>query len=97
LRRSNFVNRVIYSNIPAAPPNRPTGTLIDLSSWDALATDPDRLIDELNLLLLHGTISDDMRMEVKDVVLSIPVSNRRSRVRAAIYLIATSSQYQVER
>ena len=97
LRRSNFVNRVIYSNIPAAPPNRPTGTSIDLSPWDALATDPDRLIDELNLLLLHGTISDFMRMEVKDVVLSIPVSNRRSRVRAAIYLIATSSQYQVER
>jgi len=93
----NFVNRVIYSNIPAALPNRPTGTSIDLSPWDALATDPDRLIDELNWLLLHGSISEETRTAVKDVVLSIPVSSRRSRVRAAIYLIVTSSQYQVQR
>lgn len=97
LRRLNFVNRVIYSNIPAALPNRPTGTSIDLSPWDALATDPDRLIDELNWLLLHGAISEETRTAVKDVVLSIPVSSRRSRVRAAIYLIVTSSQYQVQR
>ena len=97
LRRLNFVNRVIYSNIPAALPNRPTGTSIDLSPWDSLAADPDRLIDELNWLLLHGSISAETRTAVKDVVLSIPVSNRRSRVRAAIYLIVTSSQYQVQR
>ena len=97
LRRLNFVNRVIYSNIPAALPNRPMGTSIDLSPWDALATDPDRLIDELNWLLLHGSISEETRTAVKDGVLSIPVSSRRSRVRAAIYLIVTSSQYQVQR
>jgi len=97
IRRSNFVNRVIFSTIPAALPNRPTGTSIDLSAWDPLAANPDQLVDALNSLLLHGTMSDEMRQEVTDVVVSVPASNRRLRVRSAIYLVVTSSQYQVQR
>jgi uncharacterized protein (DUF1800 family) len=97
LRRANFVNRVIFLTIPAATPDRPLGTSIDLSAWDSLATNPDQLIDALNVLLLHGTISAEMRQSVKNAVLSVPVSNRRLRVRTAIYLILTSSQYQVQR
>ena len=97
LRRDNFVNRVIFSTIPAALPNRPTGTSIDLSSWDPLAQDPNQLIDALNALLLHGTISAEMRQSILTAVTSIPASNARSRVRTAIYLILTSSQYQVQR
>lgn len=97
LRRDNFVNRVIFSTIPAAEPNRPTGTSIDLSSWDTLASDPNRLVDILNGLLLHGAMSQEMRQSVMTAVTSIPATNRRSRVRTAIYLILTSSQYQVQR
>lgn len=100
LRRDNFVNRVIFSTIPAAPPNRPSGTSIDLSVWIALANDPNNLMDTLNTLLLHGTMSDDMRPSVMTAVTSIPASNdsnRRMRVQTAIYLILTSSQYQVQR
>jgi uncharacterized protein (DUF1800 family) len=100
LRRDNFVNRVIFSTIPAAPPNRPSGTSIDLSAWVPLANDPNNLIDTLNTLLLHGTMSDDMRQSVMTAVTSIPASNdsnRRMRVQTAIYLILTSSQYQVQR
>ncbi len=100
LRRDNFVNRVIFSTIPAAPPNRPGGTSIDLSAWIPLANDPNNLIGTLNALLLHGTMSDDMRQSVITAVTSIPASNdsnRRIRVQTAIYLILTSSQYQVQR
>jgi len=106
LRRANFVNRMIVqtiantgglTGIPAALPDRPTGTTINLSSWDPLATNPDQLIDTLNALLLHGTISPEMRQSVKTAVLSITASNRRLRVQTAIYLILTSSQYQVQR
>jgi uncharacterized protein (DUF1800 family) len=97
LRRANFANRVVYSTIPAAPPNRPTGTSIDLSPWDPLARNPDQLIDALNQLLLHGVMSAEMRDSVRVAVESIPASNARSRVRTALYLIATSSQYQVQR
>ena len=97
LRRSNFANRVIFSNIPAAPPNRPTGTSVDLSPWDPLASNPDQLIEALNQLLLHGAMSAEMRDSVKVAVESIPTSNARLRVRTALYLVATSSQYQVQR
>ena len=97
LRRANFVNRVIFSTIAAAPPNRPSGTSIDLAPWDPLASDPNQLIDALNQLLLHGVMSEEMRQSVMTAVTSIPASNRRLRVRTAIYLIATSSQYQVQR
>jgi uncharacterized protein (DUF1800 family) len=97
LRRSNFANRVIFSNIAAAPPNRPTGTSIDLSPWDPLASNPDELIEAFNQLLLHGAISPEMRQSVKTAVENVPASNARLRVRTALYLIATSSQYQVQR
>jgi len=97
LRRANFVNRVIFSTIPAAAPNRPTGTSIDLAAWDSLADDPDRLIEALNGLLLHGAMSNEMRDAIRAVVDGIPAANARARVRNAIYLIATSSQYHVQR
>ena len=97
LRRANFANRVIFSTIPAAPPNRPTGTSIDLAPWDPLANNPQQLIEALNQLLLHGAMSAEMRESVRVAVESIPVSNARQRVRTALYLIVTSSQYQVQR
>jgi hypothetical protein len=97
LRRANFANRVIFSTIPAAPPNRPTGTSIDLAPWDPLANNPQQLIEALNQLLLHGAMSAEMRESVRVAVESIPVSTARLRVRTALYLIVTSSQYQVQR
>ena len=97
LRRDNFVNRVIFATIPADPPNRPTGTSIDLSAWDALSNDPDQLIAALNELLLHGTMSGEMRHIIRDALASIPADNRHLRVQTAMYLIATSPQYQVQR
>ena len=101
LRRDNFINRVIFSTIPVSG-DRPLGTSIDLSAWDPLASNPDQpnqLIDTLNQLLLHGTMSADMRQSVLTAVTSIPntTANRRLRVRTAIYLILTSPQYQVQR
>jgi len=100
LRRANFANRVIFLTIPAAPPNRPIGTSIDLAPWDPLANNPEQLIEALNQLLLHGAMSAEMGQSILTAVTSIPASpasNLRSRVRTAIYLIATSSQYQVQR
>jgi Protein of unknown function (DUF1800) len=100
LRRANFANRVIFSTIPATAPNRPTGTSIDISSWVPLANNPELLIDALNGLLLHGAMSQEMRQSLITTVTSIPAtpaSNLRLRVQTAIYLITTSSQYQVQR
>jgi uncharacterized protein (DUF1800 family) len=97
LRRDNFVNQVIYSTIAPSPPNRPLGTSIDLTSFNSLAANPDQLLDALNNLMLHGSMSAQMRASIKGAVSAISVTNAISRVRAAVYLIASSSQYQVQR
>jgi len=42
-------------------------------------------------------MSNAMREEIRAVVVGIPAANERARVRNAIYIIATSSQYHVQR
>jgi uncharacterized protein (DUF1800 family) len=97
LRRANFANQIVFANIPRTLPNRPTGTSIDLSRYAALADDVDALLSELDRLLLHGSMSPEMRQTLAEAVSVIPASSRLLRARQAIYLIATSSQYQVQR
>jgi len=96
LRRANFVNTMVFSTIPVGA-NAPTGTSLDLSPLTGLASDPDALLDNLNELLLHGTMSTAMRATIRQAVLAVRATNPLKRVRTAVYLIATSSQYQVER
>jgi uncharacterized protein (DUF1800 family) len=95
LRRANFANRIIFFNIPAASPNRPTGTSIDLSAWNFLASNPDKLVEELNQFLLHGSMSAEMRESITAAVQG--ASGSTARLRTAVYLIVTSSEYQVQR
>src|SRR5262245_4946132 len=96
LRRANFVNTIAFSRI-AVSANAPNGTAIDLSGLQALASDPSQLVDALNALLMHGTMSNDMRQSIIGAVSAVPAGNSLGRARTAVYLVATSSQYQVER
>jgi hypothetical protein len=88
----------------------PLGTSIDLTSLRDLATaDPtgNALADRLNQLLLHGTMSTSgdagnplMREKILTAVQAVPTtaSNRAlKQARTALYLVLTSSQYQVQR
>jgi hypothetical protein len=97
LRRANFANQIVFANIPRALPNRPSGTSIDLTRYAALADDVDAMLSELDRLLLHGSMSPEMRQTLTEAVSVIPASSRLLRARKAIYLITTSSQYQVQR
>lgn len=103
LRRINFANTIVFNTIPTTLPgstNAPTGTSIDLSAMQALAaadTSGAQLIEALNKKMLHGTMSAEMRNIVTTGVLAVPSSNTLLRARQAIYLVATSSQYQVQR
>ena len=63
----------------------------------ALAANPGQLVDALNALLLHGTMSAEMRDSIVSAVTAVAASNPLKRARTAVYLVATSSQYQVER
>jgi uncharacterized protein (DUF1800 family) len=99
--RANLVNTLFLANggngIPAAPPNRPSGTQLNYSSYQVLAGNPQQLVDTLNAKLMHGTMSAAMNANIVSTVNGIASSDAAGRTRTAIYLVASSAQYQVER
>jgi len=103
LRRANFVNSMVYTGVaPTTGTNtdRPRGTSLDLSPLEALASNPSQLISRLDSLLMHGTMSVSMRTEITNAITAIPTSDTnfaRKRAQMAVYLVASSSQYQVQR
>jgi hypothetical protein len=84
----------------AVSENAPAGTKLDFTEMQALAAaDPtcNRLLDVLNERMLHGTMSAQMRSSILTAVTSIASTNTLGRAQSAVYLIATSSQYQIQR
>jgi uncharacterized protein (DUF1800 family) len=96
LRRINFVNTLVFSGIPVSA-SAPSGTSLDLSPLQALAHAPEQMVDALNDLLMHGTMSAQMRASIVQAVSAVAATNPLKRARTAVYLVASSSQYQVER
>jgi uncharacterized protein (DUF1800 family) len=100
-KRANFVNSLIIQGIGVSQPNRPTGTQVNFSSYQAMATNPQQLVSVLNTSMMHGTMSGSMNANIVAAVTAITNANATTqalqRTQAAIYMIATSSQYQVER
>jgi uncharacterized protein (DUF1800 family) len=75
-------------------------TQIDLSAYASIAgndNDLGTMVDAMNLQLLHGTMIPAMRAAILTAVSAVPSSDPMSRARTAAYLIASSSQYQVQR
>jgi hypothetical protein len=86
--------------IAVAAPDFPTGTGIDITDLVFLATiDPSGnwLVDELNTRMMHGSMSPAMKSTILPAVTAVASNNPTLRTQTAIYLIATSSQYQVQR
>jgi len=96
LNRINLMNALVYTGIAPNPPTRPLGTRIPQSEMAAYAQNgPDALVSSLNTLMLHGAMTDDMRSVVLNAVSGIP--DPLMMAQYAVYLIATSSSYQVQR
>ena len=99
IARANFVNSAIFNRINVSV-NAPLGTSINLTDWQALAAaDPsgNRLLDELNRKMMHGAMPAQMKNTILTAVQAVPSTDTLLRARTAIYLVATSSQYQVQR
>jgi uncharacterized protein (DUF1800 family) len=101
--RLNFVNTLFLANngngLPALGAGRlsPTGTQVNYANYQAQAGTPENLVDMLNTSMMHGAMSTSMRTSIINTVSAIAGSDPANRTRTAIYLVATSSQYQVER
>lgn len=99
IARANFVNTIVFNGINTSG-NAPLGTSLNLSEMQALAaadTSGNLLMDALNQKMLHGAMSTQMRSTILTAVQAVASTNPLQRAQQAIYLIATSSQYQVQR
>jgi hypothetical protein len=99
LRRANVANQLIYLGIPVGT-NNPTGTQLSFTSLQALAANPDALAEQLNALLLHGTMSAQFKASIVTAMNAIPASDGNfalKRAQVAAYLVMTSSQFDIQR
>ncbi len=100
IARVNLFNTLVFGTIPISNPDTPAGTSLDLTGLQALAAaDPtcNLLLDELNNKMMHGTMSAQMRSSILTATTAVAAANTLTRARQALYLVATSSQYQVQR
>ncbi|HUF04867.1 MAG TPA: DUF1800 domain-containing protein [Aridibacter sp.] len=103
IARANIATILSFSNIPVDnrnPPNSPLGTSIKIDDLIPVAqADPtgNQLMDRLDQKFMHGTMSAAMRNAILQAVLAVPPEAPDFRVRTALFLIASSSQYQIQR
>jgi uncharacterized protein (DUF1800 family) len=93
LLRINFAYQFAFTTI--------SGTTVDFTSYGNMACVPTGacpMLDSLNSLMLHGTMSASTRASILSALNAVPAGATQglTRARTAIYLIASSSQYQVE-
>lgn len=97
--RANLVNTLVFGQIGTSE-SVPLGTSLDMTEMTNLAaTDPTGtlLVDTLDKRMLHGTMSPEMRTSILTAFTAITPSNPLQRARQAVYLVASSSQFQVQR
>ena len=95
LARVNFINSAVYGSFSS-------GNKLDFSPVMTAGT-PDQMVAWLNNLFLHGTMSDPAKQGILTAIGTITVANPptttdlTNQAKAAIYLVTSSSQYQVQR
>jgi uncharacterized protein (DUF1800 family) len=88
LARVNFINSIVFGTISG-------GTKVDFTPVVNAGT-PDQMVDWLNTQFLHGTMSSQMKQSVLTAVNAVSTTDTKNQAKAAIYLVASSSQYQVQ-
>ncbi len=78
-----------------------TGTQPDWAAWQAFGTDENGMLDSINLLMLNNTMSAAQRASLLTAVNAIansdPTTQARMRAQTALYIVAASPQFQVDR
>jgi uncharacterized protein (DUF1800 family) len=100
IKRINTLYILIFEGITPNATDSLKGTSIDIgeiAAYAAADASGNQLLDALNSKMLHGTLTPEQRSLVLNAVTVIPASDAVLRAKTAIYLIAASSQYQVQR
>jgi len=99
IARSNFANTMVFGRINVSA-DAPNGTSIDLSELQAAFaadTTGGQMLDLLNRRMLHNTMTPTMKSTIMTSLAPIANTNTLAKAQQALYLVTTSSQYQVQR
>ena len=96
---TNILNTIIFRN-----PD-PRWSILDLDNETNLATDPDALLEHLNLMLMSGDMSNELRAIIRthlddpsfDVERFSEEEELRTMVKSAIALIVNSPEYLIQK
>ena len=97
---SNFMRTAVQSGVGS---NSPRDIQADYSAELALASDPDKLIDRIDLLLTYGTMSAETRSAMRDALNSVtinasnPTPGRQNRVYLATLFALSASEFLVQK
>ncbi len=100
INRTNFISVLVFDGITANVTDSLRGTSLDLSEAQAFAeadASGTQLLDYLNTKMLHGTLSAEHRNALLTAISAVPANNPNLRTKTAVYLIAVSSQFQIQR
>jgi len=89
LNRVNFINTFVYGKISST-------TTVDFTPVINAGT-PDQMVAWLNNLFLHGTMSSQAQSSIMTALGAVSSTDTTNLAKTAIYLVASSSQYQVQR
>jgi len=89
LNRVNFINTLVYGKISST-------TTVDFTPVINAGT-PDQMVSWLNNLFLHGTMSSQMQSSIMTALGAVGGTDTTNQAKTAIYLVTSSSQYQVQR
>ncbi len=101
LRRTNMFNELLFTNNGVIRPTTDypgaTGTTVSLAALQAMASSPDALVDRVNALMMPSTLAAADRQAILSAINAVPATDPAKRTRTAVYLVATSPQYNVTR
>ena len=102
--RTNLVYNLVYSGVaPDGNLANATGTRLNIVQFEPYATDAALLTDKVAEMLLGGPLPAAARTTVMNAVGAIALSatptaqQKTDRARMAVYLIASSNHYQIQR
>ncbi|HEX6126453.1 MAG TPA: DUF1800 domain-containing protein [Pyrinomonadaceae bacterium] len=100
VKRTNLLHTLIFEGLTANATDSFRGTSLDYSEFvPAAESDPtgNQLLDLLNTRMMHGAMAQAHKEKILAAVLAVPATNPIQRVKTAAYLVAASSQYQIQR
>ncbi len=91
---TNFTRDTIYGGMMSWT-NYPV--IFNYNRYLGWVSDPGKMVDQLNLVMMGGSMTADMKASIVRAVNGVWDGNPGEKLRAAIFLVATSKEYVIQK